>query len=83
MSKKRKEIHKRIWLQPSDADTMSHAAYTIGQYGDDGISITLADCNRQINLYFDTDKAAGRRKLDKLIAFLQEAREKGIEYSKS
>ncbi len=75
MSRKKKTIHKRVWLEPSDPDTLSYVAYTLGQYGEDDLNITLADCNRQINLYFSETKK-GRRKLNKLIAVLQEAQEK-------
>lgn len=73
---KRKTIHKRIWLCPRDSDTMSHAAYTLNQYGERGdMSLDMADCSRKISMYFEAN-AKGKRKLDRLIKFLQEAQEK-------
>lgn len=69
--KKRKHQHKRIWLRPNDPDTMSFAAYTMYEYGEDKMSITIADCNRRINL--GIYNKADRRKIGKLIQFLQEA----------
>ena len=76
MSRKTKRIHRRVWLCPSDADTMSYVAYSLNDYGERGsMNISIADCSRKINFYFDGD-AKGKRKLDKLISILEEAREK-------
>ncbi len=74
MRRKNKTIHKRVWLEPRNADALSYVAYTRWNYDEGSINIDIADCNRKINLYFE-DNAKGRRKLAKLIAFLQEAQE--------
>ena len=70
---KRKKIHKRMWLCPRDPDTMSNCSYTIDEYDREAINVRLADCNRSISYYCEGKE--GLAKLNKLIAFLEEARD--------
>jgi len=67
---KTKKVHKRVWLQPGDPDTMSYVAYTFGKYDH---NVTIADCHRSITIGFYNAKSV--KKLDKLIATLTEFRE--------
>lgn len=68
---KQKVIHKRIWLQPKDPYTKSYAMYTVYSNDDYGSNINIADCYRSIDLSMNSKK--DRRKIQKLINFLQEA----------
>ena len=69
---KRKTIHKRIWLDRNNADSMACASYTVESYADDGdLNITIADCFKTINLGLRT--RADIRKINRLIDFLTEA----------
>ena len=69
---KRKTIHKRIWLDRNNADSMSCASYTVESYDDDGaMSISIADCYKTINLSLGCRKDL--RKINRLISFLVEA----------
>jgi hypothetical protein len=69
---KRKAIHKRLWLSPSDCDSMAYAKYTIDSYSIDGdMEISIADCYKIINLTLQS--ARDLRKIERLINFLQEA----------
>ncbi len=69
---RRKAIHKRKWLAPSDCDSMAYAKYTIDSYSTDGdMEISIADCYKIINLTLCS--AQDLRKIERLIDFLQEA----------
>ena len=71
--KKRKHLHKRIWLAPGDPESSAWVAWTIHSYSmDDGdMDIQIADCNRHITLgiYDKQDE----RKIQRLIDFLEDA----------
>lgn len=62
--KKRKTIHKRMWLSSNDIDSMSHCSYTIDEYDEYAMTVRLADCSRSISYYCEGDK--GIRKLNEL-----------------
>ena len=74
MNKKRGDIHKRVWLQPGDPDAMSYAAFTLYNYpGEPTVELKIADCYRHVNIQVCTKR--DRKKIDKMIALLQEAAE--------
>ena len=68
---KHKEIHKRKWLSPTDSSSLSYVSYTMYEYGDESMSLCIADCNRNINLHIMNKK--DRRKIQTLIDFLNQA----------
>lgn len=68
---KKKTIHKRRWLKPSDPETKSYVAWSAYRHG--SFEVTIADCNRNITLSFYHKKDA--KKLDILIKELQDFRE--------
>lgn len=69
MSKGTRPTHRRIWLDSCNPDSLSFASYEIQR---DWGNINLADCNRRISYYFESKRDI--KKLDRLIAFLEEAR---------
>jgi hypothetical protein len=65
---RRRRIAKRKWLSPSNPDALSYVAYD----SDEGyMNIKIADCYRAITLSLNDRK--DRKKIDRLISFLQEA----------
>ena len=69
---KKKHIHRRIWLDPSNPDVMSWVSYQKPSCAPDGeMDIQIADCFRNITLSLNHKK--DQRKIEKLIKFLQEA----------
>lgn len=73
--KKRKIAAKREWLTPRDPETQSYVAYAFHDYDDGALTVTIADCNRRVSLYFE-DSKSGRAKYDRLLKVLKEGREK-------
>ena len=72
--KKRKHLHKRMWLAPNDPDSQAWVSWSIPSYnmGDGGgMDIQIADCRRHISLglYNKNDE----RKIQRLIDFLEDA----------
>jgi len=76
--RKKKHIHRRIWLAPSDPDSMAFAAYQVPSYEREGqMDIEIADCFRRISLTLSGKK--DQRKIERLIDFLQECVDKHVE----
>lgn len=76
--RKKKHQHKRVWLAPSDPDSLAWASWKIAGYErDGGMDIQIADCYRNISLglYNKRDEAKIRR----LIKFLEDAVAKHVE----
>ena len=69
----RKRVHRRVWLQPSNPDVHSYVSYTIGSGG--WMDLRVASCERNADFSFGSQGGADLRKLDKMIATLQEARD--------
>lgn len=66
--------HKRMWLSPSDPESLSYIAYTLNDWGSDkNMDITIADCNKHISI--NLWKKGARKKLERLIGVLNEALE--------
>ena len=76
--KKRKHLHKRMWLAPNDPDSKSWVSWELPSYETEGgMTIEIADCFRHISLQLNGKQ--DERKIRRLITFLEDAVQKHVE----